>query len=71
MIHCEDQTEIDKFWNYFTTEGKESMCGWCIDKFGLRWQVSPRKLGELMSKPNTGQVMMKQTKIIINEYINQ
>jgi predicted 3-demethylubiquinone-9 3-methyltransferase (glyoxalase superfamily) len=71
MIHCDDQTEIDKFWNYFTTEGKESMCGWCIDKFGLRWQVIPRNLGELMSKPNAGQVMMKQTKIIINQYLNQ
>ena len=36
-INCKDQDEIDKFWNYFTLEGKEVQCGWCIDKFGLRW----------------------------------
>jgi predicted 3-demethylubiquinone-9 3-methyltransferase (glyoxalase superfamily) len=68
MIHCDDQAEIDKFWNYFTDEGKESMCGWCVDKFGLRWQIIPKNFGALMSKPNAGQVMYKQTKIIINEY---
>lgn len=68
MLHCDDQAEIDKFWNYFTAEGEESMCGWCMDKFGLRWQIIPKNLGELMMKPNAGQVMMKQTKIIINEY---
>ncbi len=68
MVHCEDQIEIDKFWNYFTKDGKESMCGWCIDKYGLRWQIIPKNIGELMSKPNAGQVMSKQTKIIIEEY---
>lgn len=31
-INCEDQNEIDLFWNYFTKEGKEVQCGWCIDK---------------------------------------
>jgi predicted 3-demethylubiquinone-9 3-methyltransferase (glyoxalase superfamily) len=68
MLNCNDQAEIDKYWNYFTKEGKESMCGWCMDKFGLRWQIIPKNMGELMSKPNAGQVMMKQTKIIIAEY---
>lgn len=68
MINCDDQAEIDKHWNYFIKEGKESMCGWCMDKFGLRWQIIPKNMGELMSKPNAGQVMMKQTKIIIAEY---
>ncbi len=68
MIHCKDQAEIDKYWNYFTQEGKESMCGWCIDKFGLRWQIIPENLGELMNKPNAGQVMSRQKKIVIKEY---
>ena len=70
MIYCEDQSEIDKYWNYFTQEGKESQCGWCIDKYGLRWQVLPSNLGELMNKPNSFKVMMGQTKIIIEEYLN-
>jgi predicted 3-demethylubiquinone-9 3-methyltransferase (glyoxalase superfamily) len=69
MINCEDQTEIDKYWNYFTREGEESQCGWCVDKYGLRWQVLPKNFGELMSKPNSFEVMMKQKKIVIEEYL--
>lgn len=69
MLHCKDQKEIDKYWNYFTKEGEESMCGWCMDKFGLRWQVIPKNMDELMSKPNAGRVMSKQRKIIIAEYL--
>jgi len=70
MIKCDDQKEIDFFWNYFTQEGKESRCGWCIDKYGLRWQIIPKNLGELMNRPNSFEVMIKQTKIIIVEYLN-
>jgi predicted 3-demethylubiquinone-9 3-methyltransferase (glyoxalase superfamily) len=68
-INCEGQYEIDKFWNYFIKEGKEVQCGWCVDKYGLRWQVIPNNLGELMSKPNAWEVMMKQKKIVIEEYL--
>ena len=68
-INCDDQNEIDKYWNYFTKEGKEVQCGWCIDNFGLRWQVIPKNMGELMSKPNAWEVMMKQKKIVIEEYL--
>lgn len=67
-IQCDNQEEIDKYWNYFTKEGKESMCGWCIDKYGLRWQVIPKNLDALLSGPEGWSVMMKQTKIIISEY---
>lgn len=69
IVNCEDQNEIDKYWNYFTKEGEESQCGWCIDKYGLRWQIIPQNLEELMSKPNSFEVMMKQKKIIIAEYL--
>ncbi|MFZ4739870.1 MAG: VOC family protein [Bacteroidales bacterium] len=69
MINCEDQNEIDKYWNYFTQEGEESQCGWCIDKYGLRWQVLPKNFDELMSKPNSFEVMMQQKKIVIEEYL--
>ncbi len=68
IINCVDQNEIDKYWNYFTLHGKESQCGWCIDKYGLRWQILPNNLGELMSKPNASEVLMLQKKIIIKEY---
>jgi predicted 3-demethylubiquinone-9 3-methyltransferase (glyoxalase superfamily) len=68
-INCENQKEIDKFWNYFTREGEESQCGWCIDKYKLRWQVLPENFGELMIKPNSWEVMMSQKKIVIEEYL--
>ena len=69
MINCEDQNEINKYWNYFTQDGEESQCGWCIDKYGLRWQVLPQNLNELMNKPNSFKVMMGQKKIVIEEYL--
>ena len=69
MINCKDQAEIDKFWNYFTSEGAESQCGWCMDKYGLRWQVLPENIAELMSRPKAFEVMMTQTKFIIAEYL--
>lgn len=69
IISCDDQKEIDHYWNYFTEEGKASQCGWCIDKYGIRWQIIPKNLKELMAKPNAYNIMMAQKKIIINEYL--
>ncbi len=69
MLVCADQKEIDRYWNYFTKEGKESMCGWCVDKYGVRWQVIPKNMGELMRRPNAWKVMMGQKKIVIKEYL--
>ena len=68
-ILCENQPEIDAFWDYFTAEGQAVQCGWCTDKYGLRWQIIPENLGELMQKPNAFEVMMRQTKIVIEEYV--
>lgn len=56
VIPCEDQKEIDYYWEKLTTDGgKEGMCGWCVDKFGVSWQVVPTVLGELMSDPARSQ----------------
>jgi predicted 3-demethylubiquinone-9 3-methyltransferase (glyoxalase superfamily) len=56
VIPCKDQEEIDRYWNRLIADGgKEGMCGWCKDKFGLSWQVVPTILGELMSNPESGQ----------------
>ena len=60
VINCKDQAEIDHYWYKLIADGgKESMCGWCNDKFGLSWQVVPEKLGELMSNPDKGQRVMQ------------
>jgi len=52
VIECDTQKEIDYFWNAFTQEGEESMCGWCKDQFGVWWQVIPSNLGQLMGDPS-------------------
>ena len=49
FLVCEDQEEVDKYWNLLTADGgEESQCGWLKDKFGLSWQVLPRAFWELM-----------------------
>ena len=50
QIDCEDQQEVDRYWNAIVDNGgSESQCGWCKDRFGLSWQVIPRRLGELLT----------------------
>ena len=41
QIYCENQTEVDYFWNRLTEGGQEHPCGWLKDKYGLSWQVVP------------------------------
>lgn len=71
-VHCENQDEVDYFWDALTADGgEESQCGWLKDKFGLSWQIVPKQLGELMSDParaqRVTQVMLGQRKIVIAE----
>ncbi|MGH7186098.1 MAG: VOC family protein [Pseudomonadota bacterium] len=48
-IHCEDQAEVDYYWDALTAEGgAPSQCGWLKDKFGLSWQIVPSDLGEML-----------------------
>jgi predicted 3-demethylubiquinone-9 3-methyltransferase (glyoxalase superfamily) len=51
-IHCDTQADIDYYWGKLTQSGKESMCGWLKDKFGVSWQVIPTILGKIMTDPN-------------------
>ena len=46
-IDCENQEEVDYFWDRLTKGGKEIECGWCKDKYGVCWQVVPSRLSEL------------------------
>ena len=57
-IKCETQEEIDYFWEKLTADGgRESMCGWLKDKFGLSWQVVPADIEELLTGGKSDQVM--------------
>jgi predicted 3-demethylubiquinone-9 3-methyltransferase (glyoxalase superfamily) len=51
QVSTEDQAETDKYWNAIVGNGgKESQCGWCKDKWGVSWQITPRVLTEAMAK---------------------
>ena len=53
MVLTEDQEETDRYWNAITQNGgKESECGWCKDKWGFSWQITPRVLLEAMDNPD-------------------
>jgi len=48
MVVTEDQEETDRYWNAITQNGgEESACGWCKDRWGFSWQITPRRLLEL------------------------
>jgi predicted 3-demethylubiquinone-9 3-methyltransferase (glyoxalase superfamily) len=56
-IDCENQTEIDYFWDNLTKNGEEGQCGWLKDEVGISWQIVPKILGELLkNKEKAGKV---------------
>ena len=53
MLEAEDQAETDRLWAAITADGGEpSYCGWCKDRWGISWQITPKRLLELMADPD-------------------
>jgi predicted 3-demethylubiquinone-9 3-methyltransferase (glyoxalase superfamily) len=74
MVSCQTQDEVDEYWNKLTANGgQESRCGWCIDKFGISWQIIPTALGKFIGNADREaanraiQAMFKMNKIIITD----
>ena len=71
MVFTNDQEETDRFWNAITSNGgEESACGWCKDRWGFSWQITPQRLMDLMSEggersKRAFQAMMTMKKIDI------
>jgi predicted 3-demethylubiquinone-9 3-methyltransferase (glyoxalase superfamily) len=72
LIHCDDQGEIDRLWNaHLENGGKEAMCGWLIDRWGLHWQIVPRVVAMMMRSSDRAaakramQAMMTMVKLDI------
>jgi predicted 3-demethylubiquinone-9 3-methyltransferase (glyoxalase superfamily) len=70
-VLCADQDEVDYYWSALVDGGEESQCGWLKDRFGLSWQIVPKRLYELTEDPDTARsdaavkAMMGMRKIVI------
>ena len=74
VIDCDDQAEVDRLWDALTANGGEpGPCGWLKDRFGLSWQIVPRRLDELLNDPDPErarramEAMLKMGKIEVAE----
>lgn len=74
FVSCEDQAEVDRYWNALIADGgTPGQCAWLKDKYGLSWQIVPKALGQLLGDPDAGRAgramkaMMKMGKIDIAE----
>jgi 2-polyprenyl-6-hydroxyphenyl methylase/3-demethylubiquinone-9 3-methyltransferase len=72
QVATDDQAETDRFWNAIVSNGgQESECGWCKDKWGISWQITPRALMAAISDPDPAaakrafEAMMQMRKIDI------
>ena len=53
VVNCDDQAEVDKYWNALLDNGGTAeQCGWLRDRYGLCWQIVPKLLGEMMAEPD-------------------
>ncbi|MGE2737162.1 VOC family protein [Mycolicibacterium vaccae] len=75
-VDCEDQSEVDYYWDRLSEGGQESQCGWLKDRFGLSWQIVPKRLLELTSDPDPARAaaatkaMLGMQRIVIAELEN-
>jgi len=72
-VECADQEEVDYFWTRLSAVPEAERCGWLKDRFGLSWQIVPKRLGELLSAPDKKKslaamnAMLKMKKIVIED----
>ncbi len=52
QVNCETQDEVNRYWERLTDGGEEGPCGWCKDRYGLSWQVTPSGMDELFADPD-------------------
>jgi predicted 3-demethylubiquinone-9 3-methyltransferase (glyoxalase superfamily) len=74
VIECDDQAEVDRLWDALTANGGEpGPCGWLKDRFGVSWQITPRRLNELLDDADPDrarramEAMLTQGKIELDE----
>lgn len=71
VVNCDNQAELDRYWNALLKDGEAEQCGWLKDRFGLSWQIVPAVLTEMMNDPDRAkakratEAMLKMVKIDI------
>jgi predicted 3-demethylubiquinone-9 3-methyltransferase (glyoxalase superfamily) len=65
FVACEDQTEIDYFYEKLSAVPEAEVCGWLKDKYGMSWQINPKNMDELLNSKSALNAMLKMKKIII------
>ena len=70
VIDCEDQQEVDYFWEKLSAGGQEQQCGWLIDKFGMYWQVTPKQLTRIMEEGDAKKIARMMTVMFTMKKLN-
>lgn len=68
VVLCNDQEEIDYYWEKLSDKPEFEQCGWCKDKYGVSWQIVPRNIEALMTKPGAYARMMEMKKLVIADF---
>jgi predicted 3-demethylubiquinone-9 3-methyltransferase (glyoxalase superfamily) len=55
VVHCDDQQEIDYYWEKLLDGGSSKACGWLKDRYGVAWQIVPSHIFELINSGDLGQ----------------
>jgi predicted 3-demethylubiquinone-9 3-methyltransferase (glyoxalase superfamily) len=69
VVQCDDQAELDRYWDALLSGGSPEQCGWLKDKYGVSWQIVPTVLGPMMADPDrakarrTAEAMLKMVKL--------
>ena len=67
IVECDDQAELDGYWEKLSAVPEAEQCGWCKDKFGVSWQIVPKNLDDLLTAPAAMQAMLQMKKLDIAE----
>jgi predicted 3-demethylubiquinone-9 3-methyltransferase (glyoxalase superfamily) len=73
MVDCDSQEEVDRYWSKLADGGQEIACGWVTDRYGVAWQIVPKRLRELLTDPDRDRAqramtaMLQMTKIEVDE----
>ncbi len=71
FVSCENQEEVDRYWEKLSADPESEQCGWCTDKYGLSWQIIPKQFMELVSDSDPKKskavmdAMLKMKKLIV------